>query len=621
MLKKQTGLPAFLFLFFVMLGTICCNKEDQPSSQPPPSPPPTARPGTVRGKVLNEYNQLLSGAILNISRNGINISASAANGNYIFDSLQTGSYTLSVKKDGYLETSASISVTAGDTTLKDFVLKAGTAYLNLLTDSVIVAKPFAGTITLKIASNTSWIAANTNNWLTPDKISSNGDDSVVVKVEASPEDTLRQGIIVLQTGSIVKKVLVKQPPEVKLKQTMIIPGNSVLGIKDSIALVFNQPVTVQSIVPGYTFCQSEIRFSYSGNRVSFSYACAALGGDYPFTITTNNSLGDQYTFTFSVGFYEKLINLPGTIQTSFVNDADDSYWIMTDHPNALYKIDMTSFEILHKYDLPNEVATFTISPYNNKVYLAYRRIPKLFILNQDGTTDQVIDVPRDTTRGLYEYESPYTYPSMIAFTKDGKGMIWLGTISGTYYPYYWFIDAAADHRIWYQPLPGSEVYYHSPKLNHDKTKIVVSSVNNNPAIGIFDLKQMTFSSFRPAKYDIAGFVTPSRINDYLYIGQLYFQLVANPLTGFETPTVNRDNRNGGNVDFCYKPGKDLTVYFTEGNSMETIDYSTGKTLVKYDAIYGLKGTTSTLDGKHIIANWSNGNYNAKVVQLAASWFD
>jgi hypothetical protein len=105
------------------------------------------------------------------------------------------------------------------------------------------------------------------------------------------------------------------------------------------------------------------------------------------------------------------------------------------------------------------------------------------------------------------------------------------------------------------------------------------------------------------------------------VGQLYFQFIANPATGFETPTVNRDNRNGGNIDFCYKPGKDLTVYFTELSSMETIDYATGKTSVKHDAIYGLKGTTATLDGKYIIANRSDGNYNAKVVQLPASWFD
>jgi hypothetical protein len=615
-MRKETTLLIFLSLFVATIVNIQCKKQNDQPAQPP------ARPGTVKGTVSNEYNKLLPGAILNIKGNGVNRSITVTNGNYIFDSLQPGSYNFSVKKDGYIETSASASITPGDTTTKDFVLKAGTAYFNLLSDSIIVGKPYAGTFTIKVASNTSWTVSNANNWLTPDKLNSNGNDSVTVSIAASAQDSTRQGNVVLQAGGIVKNIFVKQLPDVKLKQTIALPGNQALGISDSIALVFNQPVTIKSIFPGNTFCQSDIRFSYSGNKVTFSYACAALGGDYPFTITTNSSLGDQYTFNFSVGFYEKIINLTGTIQSSFVNDADNSYWIITDHPNALYKIDMTTFAILHKYDLPGEPTTFTVSPYNNKIYLAYRSIPKLYILNQDGTTDQVIDIPHDTSRGIYEYYGPIIYPINVAFTKTGKGMIWLNDKSGNDYSYFWFIDATANHRIWYQSVPGySNGAYVNPKANYDKTKLVLNSVNGNATIGIFDLQQMAFSSYRPSKNDIGGFVTPSRKNGNVYVGQLYFQSIANPATGFESAALNKDNRNGGNIDFCYKPGRDLTVYFTEAGYIQTIDYATGKTPVKYDAIYYLKGTTATLDGRYVIAHRHDGNYSAKVIQLPASWFD
>jgi hypothetical protein len=43
--------------------------------------------------------------------------------------------------------------------------------------------------------------------------------------------------------------------------------------------------------------------------------------------------------------------------------------------------------------------------------------------------------------------------------------------------------------------------------------------------------------------------------------------------------------------------------------------------VKYDALYILKGTTATMNGKYVIAYWSDGNYHAKVVQIPAAWFD
>jgi hypothetical protein len=201
-------------------------------------------------------------------------------------------------------------------------------------------------------------------------------------------------------------------------------------------------------------------------------------------------------------------------------------------------------------------------------------------------------------------------------------MIWLDDIYSSGYSYFWFIDAADNHNIWYQSVPGfTSGGYIFPKLNYDKTKIVLRAVNSDNTVGIFDLQQMAFSSYKPTNYDIPNFVTPSRQNDNLYIGQLYSQFIKKLSTGFESLTINKNSGDAGNVDFCYKPGKELSIYFTEGGYMQTIDYTTGKTPVKYSAIYYLQGTTSTLDGKYIIVNRHDGNYNAKVIQLPASWFD
>jgi hypothetical protein len=54
------------------------------------------------------------------------------------------------------------------------------------------------------------------------------------------------------------------------------------------------------------------------------------------------------------------------------------------------------------------------------------------------------------------------------------------------------------------------------------------------------------------KYDIRDFVTLSRKNGNVFVGQSYSQLIADPTTGFETLTLNKDNRNGGNIDFCHQ---------------------------------------------------------------------
>ena len=604
-----------LSLFFLPIFIVSCNKDDRPE------PPSALKVGAIQGKVSNEYNQLLIGAVVTLTGNGVNNSKQSTTGNFRFDSLSPGPYSLSVKKDGYIETSAAITVITADTVSKDFILKAGEAYFNLLSDTLIIAKPYASTYSIKIESNTSWAIDNANDWITPGKLSGNGNDSLVVGISAWTGDTARQSSFALHAGSITRNIRVKQLANVNLKQSSALPGNSVQGITDSIILHFNQPVNIVSIFPGVTYCQSAINFTYAGNRVSFSYACGALGGDYPFTITTTNSEGDQYAFTFTVGFYEKAINLTGTIQSSFVNDADNSFWVITDHPNALYKIDMSSFEILHRYDLPYEPVMFTISPYNNKIYLAYAGIPRLFIMDQSGTVEKVIDIIPDSTRNQYERDGPRINPVKLAFAKNGMGMIWLSDSHPYSYTGFWFIDATANHRIWYQPLPGEEVNYADVKVNYDQTKFVLKYMNDDPTIGIFDSEQFRFSSYKPTKTTRGVFLSPSRKNENIYSGQLYNQLIVNPGTGFESQESFKDNRSFGSVDFCYKPGREQTIYFVEEGHIEVMDYATRMSPVNYDALAYLTGTTATLDGKHLIVTRHDGNYNAKVIQLPASWFD
>lgn len=616
-MKKKYPPYIFPVLATLMFIAISCGKD-----KPTPEPKPVL-PGAVQGKVLSEFNQVLTGVQLTLQGNGIKKTSVTSTGLYTVDSLQAGSYNVTVKRNGYIDFTEAITITAGDTLTKDFTLKAGTAYLHLLTDSVLTVSAYAKTIKFSVVSNTSWVVNSQSDWLVPEKSGGSGDDSIAIRVNASSLDTARQGKLVIQAGSIVKHIEIKQLADVKLKGIMPIPGNNARNIKDSVALLFNQPVTIVSNIPGHATCLSEIGYAYRDNKVTFSYACAAIGGEYPFTITTRNSLGDQYTFTFKVSFYEKVVDITGNIKSYLVNDSDNSYWLLTDHPNTLYKIDMTTMEILHRYNLADEPVMFTINPYNNRIYFAYRNVPKLYIMNQQGTTEQVIDIVRDSTRGLYEYDGPFLYPARLSFTKNGKGMIWLSTMNNYDGAYYWFIDAANNHRIWYEALPGDYVFYESARSNYDRSKLILTYRNNNPTVGIFDPELMQFSSYTPIS--IPGnegiSVIPSRKNGYLYLNGLYRQRIVDPVAGFETSTSTKNLPTFAAIDFCYQPGREKTVYFALDGKIEVIDYSAAATSpVVYDALYYMQGLAATLNGKYVIVSRHDGNYNSKVFQVPAAWF-
>ncbi|MGX5817362.1 carboxypeptidase regulatory-like domain-containing protein [Chitinophaga lutea] len=586
-----------------------CRKSDKPRP---------AEPGVVAGSVTGDHGQLVKGAEVSIEGGQLKSSFITKDGSYLFDSVPPGSYRVSVKKNGYIDAEETVTARAMDTVKVDILLKAGTAYFGLISDSIVVAHAFESSYSVKIASNAGWTVTPSHPWMTVGKEAGGGDDSVVVRLAASPDDTARVGQLTLRSGSTVKKVVFRQLADVNLKMSGPIAGNSVKNIADSAYLIFNQPVTISSMTAHWSLCLSEMRFSSSGNRYAFSYACGALGGEYPFTVVTKNSLGDQYTFNVVIRFYDKGLDITGGIRQHVVNDADQSYWILTDHPNALYKIDMNSLEILHRYELPAQPVYFTLSPYDGKIYIAYDRVPKLYVMNESGVTEKVIDIT--ATRGYWGSNGPLMYPSRFLFTKSGKGLIWLGDISGSRTGYYSFIDAADNHRIWYESLPGDAIHYWDGYLNYDKSAIVLTYLNSDPTIGMFDPQQMKFTRYSPRRRDIGSFLTPSRKGPYIYSGQYYYQSVWNYQTGSETQELRKDIRFTGGVDFSYKPGGEQMAYVNNEGKLELIDFTDRSVKAGIDVIYMLQSTTTALDGKFLILSGHDGNYRSKVVKVPAAWF-
>ncbi len=602
-MKKQL---LSVLVLFSLLPFIECGKKDPGNTAPTPS----AAKGIVKGIVYDENNKLLSDATVSISGNNISQDVKTVAGQYMFPSLSTGTYKITAAKTGYIETTSSVSVQQPDTTFKDLILKTGTAFFNVLSDSLLIVSPYEKNILIKIVSNTGWVISSSDSWLIPSLTAGSGEDSVKIKITASTLDTTRQGLLLLQAGSFKRTITIRQLPNVVLRSVTAIPGNLALNIADSIALQFNQPVTVQSLFPGNQYCQSAIGYTYSGNKITYSYACADIGGDYPFTLSTKNVLGDQFTFTYTAGFYSKIFSFTGYILDYFVTDSDNSYWVMASHPNALYKIDMTTFELKNKYDLPAEPLFFSVSPYDNRIYLAYKSVPKLYILNQQGVTEKIIDIPNDTVHGFRDY----IYPAEIAFAKNGKGLLGLSSLTYYYYWHPYFIDAADNHRIWYSKNSSEPFYLLNPAANWDKTKIIATGINHDPTIFILDCDNMNFSTYKPKNLEQGNGITVSRTDDKIYYIP---SRIVNPFTGFEATPANIGSTA---ADFRYNNSNPLTFYNLREGRVELIDLSVGKSPISYSALQ-FQDITNTVDGKYLILGKHDGNYNAKVVQVPASWFN
>jgi hypothetical protein len=141
--------------------------------------------------------------------------------------------------------------------------------------------------------------------------------------------------------------------------------------------------------------------------------------------------------------------------------------------------------------------------------------------------------------------------------------------------------------------------------------------NDLSEIGIFDGESQKFSRYLPTKRTRGVYITASRINSYVYSGQLYNQLIVDPFTGFESSESAKSVQ--GYADFAYLPGRELTVYNYAEGYIEVMDYNRRSSPVFYDTI-NFGSITTTTDGQFVLLTWRNGNGSARVVQLPGKWF-
>lgn len=418
--------------------------------------------------------------------------------------------------------------------------------------------------------------------------------------------------ITANMASTLNFVLTSTSAPLQLTSYEGIIGNLDKGIQDSVYLHFNNAIQSITIKSNIDYCQSALNYNYTNNstNVMFSFGCAALGGNYPFTITATDQNGNSFSKDINVPFYKSKLNVPGFISDYVLINNEKEVLIATFAPDKLIRYSVEKDSVLQTYDLSAYMSPIKLSysPYDSKVYImgtspgatyrySYMTLPDIYTLNlQSGQIVKSITIPADPNE-LY----PVNIPFNIAFTKNGHGELLLrSNISSALR---WrFIDATQNYLV---STPAGAIgdgdYYDNLQLNYDQTKIISTQTYVGSCVyGVFDGNTQQLTTIKPGSVTRSVFITPNRKNGTIYFGQLYDQFIMD-LQGNMSQISGIDNRSNGTADFSYRPNENDVIYFCDDSYLQVLNYSNASTIMNTGVITGLRKFTSTVDGNSAIA--------------------
>ncbi|ANH80910.1 hypothetical protein A8C56_07880 [Niabella ginsenosidivorans] len=572
--------------------------------------------------VTNQYKQPVSGFTISLKTGSRSISKVSESDIYTA-SYEAGGYTLTINKTGFIDFTEKIQLNADELKEMQIVLKAGEAYLKLNSDSILRLPSSSLSSIVKIQSNTKWITKDTSDWIEISKAEAFGDDEFYVQTKANLSDSIRSSTIKILAGDHEQQVVITQYPPIRIKKTIGIPGNVMTQTPSSIKIEFNQPVILNNLQSLYYYCISgtPLQPVVDSNILSFNYSCGELGGEYPFSISVKNTIGDTFAETINVGFYLQQLHFKGNIVTHFVNDKDNSFWLLMENPDILYKIDMRSLKIIKEYPLFTNARMITVNPYNDKIYIGYSGVAALYILNPDFTY-KTIPIKLDSTRlkyNQYEELTPELYPVNLVFTKSGIGLLSLSYNGDVGNSRFWFIDAAHGHKTWYTNAEEMEWYPYTMDVNYDQSKIIFTNYSLQ-YFTVFDSKTMAFNKvYSKNTWNQGDITVASRKDANVYFQQVYYQSVVNIETGSNT-NATLDALDAARFDFDYGQKNKIVGFRSWNGYVEVLDFTNSQTPIAYHYYRFFNSITNTLDGKYIITAAENGNGDSWVSQFPGEWF-
>lgn len=603
----------------INLMIISCEKESSEKEN-------SERKGSLEGMVLNEIGQPIEGAKIEIEGY---IKITNYNGKYLFNNLSAKEYTVAASKQSFLTSVQQVKIVEDDTALLNFTLSAGELYLRL-SDSIKNVNANNSNCSLTVLSNSGWIIKNNSTWIDCLKQSGQGNENVNISYSKNQGDSSRIDSIIFISGSVRRKLVIRQSAPIKLLKYQGLIGNNEKGIKDSIFLLFNKPVIIKTIKSNWVYCVSEININQMNNNcaIKFDYPCAELGGEYPFTIMVSDNEGNSFYEEIDVPFYKSKLTIDGYISDFLLINDDKEILISAFSPSRIIKYSFELDSLIQSYDLSSLISPINLSynPYNSKVYIMgsepnaifgfYTTIDRPEVYALSLTTGDI--TPAFTVQpDEFDSQYPANIPYEIGFTQTGMGIVLLKANESSALRWK-LINSAKNDSIYnyprYDGILNDYSWFNNVQANYNYSKLYLTKPYSSCDYGIFDGSTQTISLLRPSSTTAGNTLTPYRKSEKFYARQLYDQFIID-LNGNLSQITYFDSRHEGNADFSYQLDEENVIYLCEAKSFDVpyvpnkfyiLNSNNGSILKSCDVIDGLNKFSTTIDGNYAVA-YKNSN--------------
>jgi hypothetical protein len=603
------SLVLFLFTFLTLHS---CEKDDNLLHP--------ADVGDLKVSVSNEFGQPIEGAKITV---GNIYNNTDSNGVCYFRRLTVKEYEITVSKQSFLPRIQKIMVVKDIVTEFVVTLNTGDAFLNI-SESIRYLAHEEGSFNVEIQSNAEWKVETTSSWLESSIQIGAGNDVAKISYLESLEDTIRTDSILFISDTIVKRLLVKQHFPIKLIEYHTILGDDNQGIQDSVYVLFNKPISVNTIHSQWPYCQPEMNYVLTNDKkgVLFSFNCAELGGSYPFSISVSDDAGSSATYEIDAAFYDAKCDIEGYISDILFINQDKEVLISTFNPSRIVKYSIESDSIIQTYDLSSIMAPIHLvyNTYNSKVYLMGNSDPNAVFIHTNINSPYVYTLNHETGEISLAFISepdeedhpqyPAIVPFDIGFTRTGLGVLLLKANESSQLRWK-LIDSSKNDSIYkypyYNDVLHEWIYFNSVHLNYDGYKLYLTRPSGSVEYGIFDALSSQISLLLPSSNTQGHTITANRKQEKFYARQLYSQFIID-LSGNMSQISYMDSRHKGKADFSYRENEENTIYLCESQSFESspnrfvvLDYNLPALLKTCDVIEDLQGFSTTIDGSYAVA--------------------
>lgn len=554
--------------------------------------------GTLSGKITNDFGNGIDKALITLGTKAVH---SNFDGSFSFNNVKVGNYTVSISKTHFLPVIQSVEINKNLETFINVRLKAGEPNLKI-SDSLFEFSSSGGTQKLDIECNAGWVLEHSkNSWYSCSDSVGTGNGTISIICTSNKTSEPRHDSISISSGTLKRKIKISQASELKVESVTGIIGNIALESIDSVLVCFNKPITVLNIINKNEMYSPEIKFRMLNNKsVEFTYGCAELGMEYPFTLQVKDEKGNKFSMDIIAKFYSHKLEFSGSLMHSVLSPDEKNIWLITQNPNKLFHISADSLKIISTTDLDYPPYSISYNMYNDHLYISSNYPTNTFYDNYIYIHNSINGEPIKSIKVINNNPGnwPATYASQICFASNGYGVV---LISDSYGGCIWQIINSTDNdSIYKYPYTLHSFMCDRAYLAYDHNRILLRPLFTGTTIGILDATTLHYSTFKPAPITDLVFLAPSKIKDEVFFGHIYDQCIMSLDNQSCSQISYLDCRFDGSADFAYCDGQ--LLYYCDEFYLRLLDYTNATTLMSCDNIYNLRNFNVTMDGSSAYAN-------------------